>query len=153
MTNPFFDNFSDKRTVPYNVAGTGTVTTHDIGIEGVGTKFLTELKQGSYLVNFATNEAIKVVQVVSDTVAYLERAFSTYILPGAAPQIVSYLYANPAEISLTIKSANADGKINGASFSGTKNFIKQRDSSSGSDRLAPIIVDATGTVVEVEIIY
>ena len=78
---------SDKRSIPFNVAGTGTVVTANNVITGVGTLFLTEMRVGSYLVSEAQNKCIKVIRVDSDTKAVLEYAF-TSDLASAAPGII-----------------------------------------------------------------
>jgi len=141
---------SDKRSVPFNVAGTGTITTNGIKIIGTGTLFSTELQAGAYLVNLSTNEAIKVYRQDTDTKAFLEKPFSSNISVAAAPQIISKAKAKVKEIKLQTAGACF---IDGVAFTGTEDYNKNGDHKSGRPNLIePIIVDATGSTVTVDII-
>lgn len=212
MTNPFYDNITDKRSIPYNVAQSGSIVTFGTGVKGTGTLFLTQMKPGSYIVDLAAWELRRVIDVKSNVLAYLEEPFTVDIAPPAAqtsgvlvigvtytittfvagddfvnvggtnvsgnvfvatgttpttwtnlssldaagivPQIIDKLIANPAEISLFIKAAAADGSIFNKAFSGLKTFSKaNRDTSSRPDRIEPIIVSGSGTSIAVTIIY
>ncbi len=144
MSNPVnivYDVVTDKRSVPFNVAG------------GAGTKFLTEMPAGSYLVDLTNWEVRKVVDVKSDVLAYLNQAFTNNLF-GAAPQIIYNGKATPTEIELSIKSGSANGLLFNKQFSGTKKFSKaNRDNSSSMDRVQPVIIDGTGTSIEVTVMY
>jgi hypothetical protein len=140
---------TDKRSVPFNVAGTGTIVTHGIAIVGTGTAFSTELQAGSYLVNLTTNEAIKVYRQDTDTKAFLEKAFSSDI-SSSTPQIISKAKAKVKEIKLVTAGACY---IDGVAFTGTADYNKNGDHKSGRPNLIePIIVDATGQSMTVEIV-
>lgn len=140
---------SDKRSVPFNVTGTGQLVTHGIKIVGVGTKFSTELQAGAYLVNLATNEAIKVYRQDTDTSAFLEKPFAADI-PLSTPQIISKAKAKVKEIKLQTAGACF---IDGAAFTGTEDYNKNGDHKSGRPNLIePIIVDATGSTMTIDII-
>ena len=140
---------TDKRSVPFDVAGTGTISTHGIKIIGVGTLFSTELQAGSYLVNLATNEAIKVYRQDTDTTAFLEKPFLGDI-SIATPRIISKAKAKVKEIKLVTAGACF---IDGVAFTGTADYNKNGDYKSGRPNLIePIIVDATGQSMTVDII-
>jgi hypothetical protein len=141
---------TDKRSVPFNVAGTGTVVTQGIAIVGTGTLFNTEMKAGSYLVNLATNEAIKVIRKDSDTLAFLEKAF-TSDFASAAPQIIAWNKAKVKKLKLTTVAANF---IDGVAYTGTFEIDKLGDDrSSRPNLIEPVILDSTAGPTIVEIIY
>lgn len=140
---------SDKRSVPFNASGTGTITTYGIKIVGTGTLFSTELQAGSYLVNLTTNEAIKVYRQDTDTKAFLEKPFAADIT-AATPQIISKAKAKVKEIQLVTAGSCF---IDGVAFTGTKGYNKNGDHKSGRPNLIePIIVDASGSSMTVDII-
>lgn len=143
-----------KESIPQNESGTGTIVTFEEAIVGTGTRFLTEMIAGSYLVAIAQNECRKVIRVDSDTVAFLERPFSYNLAVGAAPQIIKKWKASPKEISIKIESGDASGELNGVAFSGILTLSKSNtDKSSRKDNIDPVVVNALGTSMKVSIIY
>jgi hypothetical protein len=140
---------TDKRSVPFDSDGTGTISTYGTAIVGTGTKFSTELQAGSYLVNLATNEAIKVYRQDLDTTAWLEKPFTSDIT-SATPRIITKAQAKVKEIKL---QTSGSCFINGVAFTGTEDYNKNGDHKSGRPNLIePIIVDATGASMTVDII-
>lgn len=141
MEQMIYASISDKRSVPFNSSGTGTIVTHGIAIVGTGTLFTTEMRVGSYLVDLAHNECRRVYRVDSDTLAFLEIPFSNDI-SASAPEIIAAHQAKVKSITLSTSDSCA---INGVAFTGT--FVVSRygnDRSSRSDLIEPIIVDASG---------
>lgn len=145
-----YTNITDNRSIPFNVAGTGTITTFGKAIVGVGTKFMKEMPAGSYLVNLSTWQAYRVYRTDSDTLAFLEKVFTSNISPGSTPQII---HANLAKVkSITLNTSDSI-KVQNANFTGAMTITKSGNS--GSDRadlIEPIIIDATGHTVEVSIL-
>jgi len=160
--NTQYTLITDKRCVPFNVSGTGTITTTGIGITGVGTIFRTELKRGAYIYNASTSEVRMVVDIPSDTYAVMESPFTAELTAVTLPYIESYK-SNARSISVMIPvtkqdltTANAWGFIDGQAYPpGVPiTFEKANRIISGSmDCINPIIVDATGTQMLVGIEY
>ena len=149
MKQTIYETISDKRSIPFNSAGTGTVSTRALAISGFGSIFTTEMRAGSYLVNLATNEAIRVIRVDSDTKAFLEKPFAAD-MTTITPQIIKAEQVKVKKIKLTTAAANF---IDGKAFTGTfENDKLGNDRSSRPDLIEPIIVDSTAgaTVVEIE---
>ena len=141
---------SDKRSLPYNVAGTGTVVTHGIAVVGTGTLFKSEMMAGSYLVNLSTNQAVRVYRVDSDTIAFLEKPF-TVDFASATPQIIPTFASQPKLISMF---SNGDYDVNGNTVTGGVTAEKTgNDRSSRRDLIKPIVIDATAGSVQIEILY
>lgn len=155
-TNNDYDVITDKRSIPYSSAGTGTISTLGTGVVGAGTAFRSEAPAGSWFVDLSQNELRKVKTVESDTVIYLEQAFSSDIAALTTPQIIHQKLTNVFEISVIIPlvdasgTANAFGKINNKTFpSGLPYELSKagRDENSQRDFIDPIIVDATSTTM------
>lgn len=154
MRQNIYQVISDKRSVPFNTTSTGTASVTGRAIVGVGTLFKTELQAGSYVVLLSANECRKVVRTDSDTIAFLETPFSVNIGPGSPIQIINHWKTNPIEISLKIDDADPAGQLNGQSFDGILTLSKaSRDRSARRDLVEPIVVDATGTSMKVNILY
>ncbi len=140
---------TDKRSVPFNNAGTGTIVTFGNAIVGTGTKFTTEMQAGSYLVDLTHNECRRVYRVDSDTAAYLEIPF-TNNQTSAAPEIITHIQAKVKEFRLKTSGACF---LNGVAFTGEETFSRYgNDRSSRRDLLEPVIIDATGQTMTVYII-
>jgi hypothetical protein len=139
---------NDKRSVPFNAAGTGTIVTKDKVITGTGTLFVAELPVGSYIVSEAQDKCIKVIRVDSDTEAVLEYAF-TSDLTSAAPSIIKAHQMKAKSITLVTAAANF---VNGGAYTGTMEITRGgNEGSQRSDLLEPIILDSTtgATVVRI----
>lgn len=152
--NNFYNLITDKRTVPFNETGTGTIETNKLGIIGTGTAFKTELKRGAWIVDLTNNEIRKVESVESDTYAILVSAFSTDIAAASPLDYIPAWKGNAREISIIIPltdqggTANDWGQVDGEDFPpGLPYTISKssRDDSSVMDVVNPIIVDATDT--------
>ena len=151
MKANIYANITDKRSVPFNSAATGTVTTHGIAIIGVGTAFLTEMPAGSYVVDLTNYEIRKVYRVDSDTLAFMEVALTNDIAGGSTLQIIHKYQTGVKSIYL---ETTGSAKIDNAAFTGTKTLTKSgAGRSSLRDLVAPIIVDATNTTMQVTIVY
>lgn len=151
--NKLIDN--QKVTAPFNETGTGTISTDKLGLIGTGTIFKTELLKGAYILDLPNDEYKKVVEVISDTYAILESAFTTDLPALTAMDYIPAWKGNVREISVIIPAlkqdmvtANPWGKIDGEDFPpGVGNSFSKanRDNSSVMDVLNPLILDASGT--------
>lgn len=150
--NSNYKYINDKRTVPFNDTATGTASTNGKRVDGVATLFRTELQVGSWIVDLPNDEIRQVDRVDSDTVAYLTEAFTTDLVLGAF-EIIKNSNCNVVSISVQVPSgAAANAYIDGEVFiKGTSlTFSKDsRDTNKSKDFIDPIIVDATGTSVQV----
>ena len=157
FTNNQTTIITGKQSIPVSANKTGTISTVGTAVVGVGTKFITEMPPGSFVVDLNAWELRRVASVSSDTLAYLVNAFSVDISAGTTPNLIHAALpfpARPAEIAISIDGANPNGLLFNQSFGGELDLSKaQRDRSSASDRVDPIIVDATGTFMNVLVIY
>lgn len=161
IENYFLDNA--KATAPQNEAGTGTIQTIGLGVKGTGTAFKTQLARGAYIVDLTANEFRMVVEVVSDTYAILESAFSADIPAATALNYIPAWKGNVREIAAIIPvyqqdntTENAWGSIGGEVFPPGVGFNvskANRDKSSSMDMIKPVIMDATGTQIRVTLTY
>jgi len=151
--NTVYNLITDKRTIPYNANGTGTISTAGAFVIGTGTLFTTEMPRGSWLVDESQNEIRYVVAVDSDTKAILSQAFTVNIAALTTPSIIHAKDTNVVSIALSCPStASADPTIDGVSFpkGNTVSFSKDsRDKSGTRDMVDPIILDASATVTGV----
>jgi len=149
-----------KVTVPQSSAGTGTIVTNKLGVTGTDTKFLTELPLCSWLYNSSTNELRKVTQVMSDTYAILEKAFTSEI-SGSAPSIISALDAKAKQYTFT--ALTVAGKLYDNTGTAVTTLpvnipiVRSKLGNSRSNRadlLSPVIVEAgSGGSIDVDIVY
>ena len=154
MKQNIYQIVTDKRSVPFNSAGTGTIQTFGKAVVGTGTKFTTEMPVGSWLIKLDTWEKAKVVRVDSDTQAYLELAFSVDIAFLNIPQIVSASKAKAKSISLKIDSTNPDGLLDNVAFNGIVTIDKVgNEGTYNKDLIQPVLIDATGTFIKVDVLY
>lgn len=148
--NSTYDYISGHQTVPAAGTKTGLCITAGTAVTGTGTKFLSEMRAGSWLVDLAHNEIRKVVRVDSDTLAYIDKAFTTS-LASAAPSVIIESDTNISTISVSIlATAAAAGVVDGKVFpkGGSITFSKDsRTTSSMRDFIDPIIVDASETTM------
>lgn len=152
FSNNSYDVITDNRSIPFNSAlPTGTIGTEGIAVTGVGTKFLSEMPTGSVIVDLSAWEWRKVVRVDSDTLAYIEKAFSSDIAPSTTPQIIPSSIARAKMISISTAGA---ALIDNKAFTGALSLPKSNNEISGRrDFVDPIIVDATSTSMQVSILY
>ncbi|MES2395818.1 MAG: hypothetical protein V4549_07435 [Bacteroidota bacterium] len=149
MKQFIYDIISDKRSIPFNSTGTGTVVTHGIAVVGTGTLFTTEMRVGSYLVDLANDEVRRVYRVDSDTLAFLDIAF-TVDLSSVAPEIIA---AHQMKVKLISLDTEDSCFVDGVAFTGVMTIPRTgNDRSSRSDLIDPIIVDASGGSMKVEIL-
>lgn len=151
MKQLIYKVISDKRSIPFNVNGTGTIATHGQAVVGTGTLFTTEMPAGSYLVDLTNWEVRRVYRVDSDTLAFLELVFTNDMVPGSTAKIIANYKCKVKEIS--IKTSGA-ALLDNSAFTGELTLSKTGNSrSSRIDLIDPIIVDASGTTMQVEILY
>lgn len=146
---------STKQTVPASANGTGTIITSGKNVTGTGTSFKTEMPVGSWLVDLSQDEVRKVLEVLSDTEAILDHAFSVD-LSSAAPNIIPSKDAKPVSIAIQIVSGSGNGLIDGeVMYDGTSvSFSKDsRPQTNFNDSVDPLILDAASTVAQVLIQY
>lgn len=148
MEQTIYEVITDKRSLPFNSSGTGTITTNEYAIVGTGTLFKTEMPGGSYLVDLTNDEVRKVVRVDSDTIAFLEKPFTSEF-SSDTPEIVAAWQCKAKEISIETEDAC---EVNGAAFTGILNLVKADIGSQRPNIIAPIIVDATGGSMNVLIV-
>lgn len=150
--NTFYDLITDKRTIPYNETATGTCSTNGTRVDGVGTLFRSEMRSGSWLVDLTNNEIREVDSVESDTVAFLKQAFTSDLASGAF-EIIKATEAQVVSIGVQVpSSAAADAELDGSVFAKGTSLTFSKDSRDGNkskDFIDPIIVDASGTSVQV----
>jgi len=148
---------NEKQSVPLSAAITGTIATQGLYIVGVGTKFRTqdELQRGCWLVDLSQDTLRRVDMVIDDTHAVLAKAFPVDIVAGTTPDVIANSQLDVKQISYSIDSALTDGEIDGVpliagnaeTFGKTGNSV--RDVFGFVD---PVIADATGTVITVNIL-
>jgi len=120
---------------------------------GTGTLFHSQMRKGSWLVDIANDEIRVVDNVASDTEATLSNAFSSD-LSSAAPSIIANTDLNIKTISVGIESGLSDGEIDGIVFGNGKTYVftKSGDGKDGfKSFIDPIIIDGTGTTIDVTI--
>ena len=109
---------------------------------------------GSWLVDLPSNELRRVLQVDSDTEAFLDEPFSADLAALTVGQVIPEDRANAIEISIEVTASNPPGELFGVSFTGILSASKSSSTRSGkNDRVDPIIVDGTGTEIRVFILY
>ncbi len=153
----------EKRTLPFNETGTGTLSTNKLGVIGVNTLFMTELSNGAWLVDITNNEVRRVIRIDSDTYAILDEPF-TNDLPALS--IVDYIPGwkkNARNLSYVIPVYKQDmttqnpwGEVDGEDFPPglPMSFSKEnRDRSSSMDLVNPVFLDATGTQMAASVMY
>lgn len=153
--NTIYYLVTTKQTVPANANGSGTVVTTGIAVQGTGTLFKTEMPVGSWLVDMTQYEIRRVIRVDSDTLAYLDVAFSSNV-SSVAPAIIPADKAKPVTISVSIPSGLGNGEVDHVVLTaGTGlTFSKDsRDHSAARDIVDPIIVNGTGTSMQILIQY
>lgn len=151
--NTEYNLITGKQSVPESSSGTGTISTDGIVVNGTGTLFSTEMPKGSWLVDLSQNYMCQVDRVDSDTKAYLLDSFPVD-LSSVSPDIIPMKIMNVVAISVQIPSGLTDGEIDGEVFpQGTSiTFAKDRDHSAHRDLIDPIIVDGTGTQMQILIL-
>lgn len=141
-----------KQTVPESTSGTGTIETTGTAVIGTGTSFTTQMTPGAWLVDLGQDELRKVIKVASDTLAYVDVAFTSNIAALTTPNIIPAKNVGVVTIAGQIPAGQADGELDGEIFyAGTSfSFSKDsRDHSSARDLVDPVIVDGSGTIIQI----
>lgn len=154
--NSLYYLVTDKRTVPANANATGTIKTVGTAVIGTNTLFKTEMPIGSWLVDESQDEIRQITRVESDTLAYFGNAFTSDISLGTTPSVIHSKDAKPVSIAVSIPASANDGEVDGATFTKGSSLSFSKDSTGRSDARSlvnPIIVDGTGTTIQVLIQY
>jgi hypothetical protein len=141
-----------NQTVPLSTIQTGTIETLDSAVVGTGTKFKTEMPAGSWLVDLTQNEIRKVKDVESDVLAYVDAPFTLDLAALTALNVILAKDAKCVSIALQVPAGGAAATLDGYPFpAGTSvAFSKDsRDHSAARDLVDPVIIDASGTSVQV----
>lgn len=100
-------SISSPTWFPATQSVSGIVSSSDVLITGTSTTFTSQISAGDWLVNISTNEAHKVMNVISDTQLELESAFTAPLSGSTVAKIkdktVKYLYAVFITASGTIR--------------------------------------------------
>lgn len=143
---------TDKRTIPFNQAGTGTLKTVGTTVLGTGTLFATEMPAGSWVVDLTQDEVRRVTRVDSNTRAYLSQEFTVDLAASTAVDLIPRNNDRAVSISVQIPAGSGDGEIDGQVMPEGTSLTFSKDSrshSGGRDLVDPIIVDATGTEMQI----
>lgn len=154
--NSNYFTVTGKQTVPANANGTGTIETVGKAVKGTGTLFTTEMPVGSWLVDESQDEIRIVTSVTSDTLAYVSNPFTTDIPALTTPSIIAAKDAKAVSIAVAIPAGLAAGEIDGVAFAGGSSIAFSKDSrdhSASRDLVDPLIVDGTGTTMQILIQY
>lgn len=142
-----------KTTIPESITGTGTIETIGTRVIGTGTAFRSEIRKGSWIVDLTQDEIREVDSVESDTVAYIKQAFSADLPALTLLDKISATETSVVAISAQVPSSAAadatmDGEIlpKGTSITFSKD---SRDGNKSKDFIDPVIIDASGTTVQV----
>lgn len=138
---------NEQDSFPRATTGTGTITAYNARIVGSGTNFIGEVQVGDYIYSKAQNSFRKVKQINSDTELIIDRAFGSAVSAAT-------LYITPkdgyTEVSALVTGAGA-GEIDNISFTqGQGNTWRSMEI---YDKIYPIDIDATGTVIRVTFKY
>ena len=153
--NTFTGSITDKRTIPYDSAKTGTIETVGKEVIGAGTLFTTQCKVGDFLVDLTQDEVHKIVSIDTATIMQIQEAF-TVDIPAVTAIRISPSVPRPKEISVLIPTGNAVGEIEGKSWDAGISWSASKmnkDRNGISDSIDPIVVDATGTTMLITINY
>jgi len=157
----FYQISNAKQTVPASANKTGTIETVGAAVKGTSTLFTTEMQVGSWLTSLAANEIRKVIKVESNTLAYLDHAFTVDIAAGVTPNVVKHSDLNIREVAIAIPLttsggvAQAFGEVDGQPLASglPVSFGKNSDIKDNFKSFVdPIIANATGTVINVTIL-
>jgi hypothetical protein len=145
--NTEYSVVTGNQTLPISATGTGTVTTDGKSVIGVGTKFITEMPAGSWLVDLANTEIRRITSVESDTVAYFTNPFTV----GLSADAISVIHERLTNVvAISVKAVGGAILIDGSSLPDGEamTFSKDsRDDSGQNDFVDPIIVDANGNSI------
>ena len=150
--NTHIQSVTVKQTIPDNSAGTGTIATVGVFVVGSGTSFLSELEPGGWIVDLSQDEMHRIVQVMDDTSALIDAAFTVDITAGTALDKIPNKYVK--EISTSCPDPyEVDGVSCPANTFLTWTKSSNR-STGGNDWVDPIIIDPLlSTVIAITLKY
>lgn len=138
---------NEQDSFPRAAAGTGTVTSYNNRLVGVGTAFLTEAKVGTYIYIKDQYAFRKVKSVQSDTELIIDRAFDT---PLSADSFHVTPNTKYTELSVRVIGAGA-AKFDGVSFA--QGDIQTWKSPEQQKKIHPVDIYAIGTSVRATFDY
>lgn len=149
--NSRYYNLAAKDTVPASVAKTGTIdiAAGSKNVVGTSTAFKSELKPGDWIVDLAQDECRKVMDIRDDEFLTIDSAFT-----GAVVGIALVVTRSRAKQVSVANVGGANGTSDGANIvpAQTLNYGKADKNPDGKDFIDPIIVDPTGTTIQIEIL-
>lgn len=145
MTNDnYYVQGAGIETVPTSTAGTGTITSTGRQITGTGTLFTTELSRYSWVFDATNNKEVRrVMSIKSDTVCYVDEAFSVDIAVAQAYSIVK----RPAMTNIGIGiPTGATGNINNSAVTEQTviNFCAADNVNASQAFVNPVVLEVTG---------
>ncbi len=147
--NTYGPPITSLTTVPSPVAKTGTLTSSGTVVKGTGTDFKGEdVREGDFIWDAAQGEIRKIVSSsYSSQLLEIDTPFTADLAAVAlvivkAGKILSVSFAN---------SGAANGLIDGNAIIPFQTMTMKRDVSNrkGDEHIDPVIVDGTGTTIEV----
>jgi len=147
--NSIYYSITSKVTVPATATKTGTITTKGKNVVGTGTKFNSEIKKGDWIADLVTNNELRIVTDVRDNLFLtIDSAFSADI-GGATLTVVR---SRAKQISLA-NAGGATATIDGTTMAVGESvtYPKSNKNPDGKDFIDPLLVNATGTTVKVQI--
>lgn len=134
-----------KQTIPDNItSGIATMSTIGIWVNGVGTSFTKELAPGAWIFDYANDEIRKVVQVVDDTTAQLESAFTTDIVALTAYNYIPLTFVKEISCSAGWAQFTVDGVTVPAGTSVSWGKTSGMKDTSTNNWVDPLIISANG---------
>jgi len=146
--NTEYSLVTGNQTLPKSATASGTIETIGVAVKGTGTKFKTEMPQGSWIVDLSQSEIRRVVRVQDDTLAWFSHPFTADIAASTALEVIHERDTNVA--ALSAKAVGGAIFIDGISLPEGESitFSKDsRDESAHRDLVDPIILDADGNSI------
>lgn len=149
------DDFDGVFVNNEGLTDSATAVTADVNGTPEYPAFTTECSVGDWVYDSAQDEVRQITNIFTDKIMYLREAFSSDLTEDALE--VSPCSPRPKEISVLIPNGSADGEIDGVAWSAgigwSSNKTGQYNNSRMGGHIDPIIVDANGTTMLVQINY
>jgi hypothetical protein len=147
--------FVDTEVLTFrNTAGTSVATAAVNGVPTY-TLFTKQCMVGDFIYNATQSEVHKIVYISDDISMQIQEAFGSDLVAQAL--IVSPCVPRPKEISVLIPNGNPAGVVDGvtwpAGIAWTDSKTSQYNNGRDDGQIDPIVVDATGTTMIVNINY
>ena len=144
-----------KATIPASANITGTISSIGIYVTGVGTLFKTQMQRGDWITDINHNEIRRVDSVVNDLACILEEAFTTPISALTIPNTITNQKLDIKQLSYSINGGLTDGLIDGVALVAGSGETFGKTGNNVRDKFGfvdPVIADATGTIINVDIL-